>query len=223
MLPNADIKAILFDLDNTLLDRSTAVRRYFTQLLQDASPPLPEDEFEFTLLTILARDRLGYEDRAAFFDWAATTCFPDWTPAELWSDFREKLPRMIEPDPLCLRLLQRLQPHYALAVITNGSAELQRAKIEAAGIDQLIDHIWISEETGAAKPDRAIFAQALAALGVTPQQALFVGDHPHQDISGARQIGMHTCWMQLDRTFPGEFPEPHCQISSLDSLQCLVP
>ncbi|QDV15971.1 Pyrimidine 5'-nucleotidase YjjG [Gimesia panareensis] len=223
MFLNTDIKAILFDLDNTLLDRSAAVRSYFTHLLQTLSPPLPDEEFELTLLTILARDRLGYEDRAAFFDWLVANCFPDWTQDRLWADFRKKLPQMIQPDPQCLQLLEQLRENYTLAVITNGSAHLQRAKLKAAGIDQYIDQIWISEETGSAKPDAEIFSQALHALGVSPQQALYVGDHPHQDISGARQIGMLTCWMDLERTFPDEVPQPHYQISSLNSLESLVP
>lgn len=223
MILNSDIRAILFDLDNTLLDRTAAVRSYFTHLLQTLSPPLQDEEFELMLLTILARDRLGYEDRAAFFDWLVANCFPDWTPDRLWDDFREKLPRMIQPDPDSLGLLQQLRRIYTLAVVTNGSALLQRAKLKAAGIDQHIDHIWISEEIGSAKPDTEIFTQALSTLKVAPQQALFVGDHPHHDISGAHQTGMLTCWMQLDRTFPAEFPQPHYQIPSLHSLQCLVP
>lgn len=222
MIRNSDFKAILFDLDNTLLDRSAAVRSYFTQLLQTSSPPLPDEEFELTLLTILARDRLGYEDRAAFFDWLVANCFPSWTPDSLWADFRAQLPQMIQPDHACLELLQQLRPNYTLAVITNGSSDLQRAKLKAAGIDQHIDHIWISEETGTAKPDTEIFTQALSTLQVDPHQALFVGDHPHQDISGAHQTGMLTCWIHLDRTFPAEFPQPHYQIPSIHSLQCLI-
>jgi putative hydrolase of the HAD superfamily len=71
--------------------------------------------------------------------------------------------------------------------------ELFRADLDRFGIAERIDVAVFTSETGLRKPDPAIFRRALAALGVEPEAALFVGDSPAVDIVGAAAVGMHTC------------------------------
>lgn len=73
-----------------------------------------------------------------------------------------------------------------LAIVTNGSSPVQSAKIQALGISEYFDAIVISEAEGVSKPDRRIFDLALDRVGVTPAQAVFVGDHP-EVMSGERK------------------------------------
>jgi putative hydrolase of the HAD superfamily len=58
------------------------------------------------------------------------------------------------------------------------------------GLAPLLDLVWLPSDCGAAKPDAAIFASALAALGVAPERAIFVGDDAVRDLAGARAAGL---------------------------------
>jgi putative hydrolase of the HAD superfamily len=86
--------------------------------------------------------------------------------------------------------------------------DLLHRDLEEFGITQRLDVAVFSSEVGRRKPDSVIFERALAALGVEPGRALFVGDKVAIDIAGAQALGMHTCqalWFVADED---EEPEP---------------
>lgn len=108
-----------------------------------------------------------------------------------------------------------------LAAITNAAGEYQRAKLGMLGLESIFDAVLISGELGIAKPHRAIFRTACAALGVDPAQAVHVGDRLDMDAEGARDAGLHGVW--LDRSRRGALPRGTgisviCQLSELPGL-----
>jgi len=78
----------------------------------------------------------------------------------------------------------------ALGIITNGYSVMQRRKIEHHGFGECVDHILVSEEVGAHKPDPRIFQEALSRVKAEPRQAMHVGDHTTNDIGGAMNAGL---------------------------------
>lgn len=103
-----------------------------------------------------------------------------------------------------------------LGVITNGPAEVQRAKIELLGVGDLVDFAVISGEFGVAKPDPAIFAEALACAGVAAEEAVFVGDSIEHDMAGARAAGIRSVWVnRYDREWPESEWRPCREIQTL--------
>jgi putative hydrolase of the HAD superfamily len=81
--------------------------------------------------------------------------------------------------------------------------ELLRADLERLGVAERLDAAVFSSEVGHRKPEPEIFRRALAALGVEPEVALFVGDTLATDIAGAAAVGMHTCqalWFTADES-----------------------
>jgi putative hydrolase of the HAD superfamily len=87
--------------------------------------------------------------------------------------------------------------------------DLLHRDLAQLGVAQLLDVAVFSSEVGRRKPDPAIFERALAALGVAPERALFVGDTLATDVAGARAVGMRTCqavWFRADDD--GAAPEP---------------
>jgi len=76
-----------------------------------------------------------------------------------------------------------------LVVVSNWDLSLHDV-LGATGLDRLVDHVVISAELGVAKPDPAIFAHALALVGVGADQALHVGDSVEADVAGARAAGI---------------------------------
>lgn len=91
--------------------------------------------------------------------------------------------------PHCEALLEELSLHYQLATISNGNADVRRL-----GLDKYFKVIVSADEVGISKPDAAPFNAALEQAGVAADQALHIGDHPVDDIQGARDAGLHTLW-----------------------------
>ncbi len=79
-----------------------------------------------------------------------------------------------------------------LAVVSNWDCSLEGV-LTGLGVADRFDVVSASAVVGAAKPDPAIFAHALGALGVAPANALHCGDLPEKDCVGARAPGCARC------------------------------
>jgi putative hydrolase of the HAD superfamily len=112
----------------------------------------------------------------------------------------------------------------ALVLITNGPGTTQRHKVDATGLDTLLDAVIISGEAGVSKPDPGIFALAGRAAGVPLAAAWHVGDSLASDVAGAANASLGAgVW--LNRTgaaLPDDAPHPDHQIVSLAELPALL-
>jgi putative hydrolase of the HAD superfamily len=106
-----------------------------------------------------------------------------------------------------------------LGIITNGSVTSQDAKIAGLGLIPLMDTILVSEREGLRKPDPAIFHRGTDQLGVTPDAAWFVGDHPDADVRGAHEAGLTAV---LRRSWVTTSEHADYIVSSLDELIPLI-
>lgn len=115
--------------------------------------------------------------------------------------------------PHCEPLLEELSRHYQLATISNGNADVRRL-----GLEKYFRIIISADEIGLSKPDPAPFLAALERAGVEPQQALHIGDHPVDDIQGARGVGLHTLWFnRLGLEWSGA-ERPHGEVRCLSEI-----
>src|SRR5215210_7033659 len=92
--------------------------------------------------------------------------------------------------------------------------------LEQMGLAQRLDFSVFSSEVGKRKPHPAIFERALAALGVDPSRALFVGDRLYEDVRGAAEVGMTTVqalWFRADENPEGAEPD-HQAFTKVDVL-----
>ena len=92
--------------------------------------------------------------------------------------------------------------------------------LEQMGLSQRLDFSVFSCEVGTRKPHPAIFERALDALGVEPENALFVGDRLYEDIRGAGELGMTTVqalWFRADEHPNGREPD-HEAFTQVDVL-----
>jgi putative hydrolase of the HAD superfamily len=195
---------ILFDLDDTLVDRTGAVRRW---LVARSVPHVDE---------ALAQDDRGRAERRRWWQLLASMA-PHLGPADaIRDDFLATIASHVEPDAGVARTLERLSAAHELVLVTNGSGANQRAKLARSGLERFFARIVISGEVGVEKPDRAIFERALA--GRPPSEALFVGDDPARDIAGAHAAGLRTCWVARDAAYPQGLPQPDSRIASVVEL-----
>jgi putative hydrolase of the HAD superfamily len=94
--------------------------------------------------------------------------------------------------------LDALRSDRALALVTNGASCLQREKLAASGLGDRFDAIVVSGDIGRGKPDPAIFAHALRALGAEAGEAVMVGDNLVKDVEGALAAGLDAVWLNRD-------------------------
>lgn len=118
-------------------------------------------------------------------------------------------------------LLADTQQHYRIALVSNfDHGATARRILQRDEAVRYFEHIVISDEHGWRKPHARIFTDTLAALGVEPQEALFVGDSPHDDICGAAGVGMDVAWVNAqDAPLPEGFPSPHCVVRAIPELR----
>lgn len=103
--------------------------------------------------------------------------------------------RVLEPIPGALEAVAELRRRgVRLALVTNGSAVDQRAKIGRHAVDGRFDAVLVEGEVGFGKPDPRIFRMALERLGVSAADAWMVGDDVPWDIAGAQAAGIYAVW-----------------------------
>ncbi len=87
-------------------------------------------------------------------------------------------------------LLDYLHGKYEMAIITNGSKEVQSRKIAQSGLSKYFKRIFTSDETGAPKPKKAIYEHAIKSMNARKRNSLMIGDSWDADIVGAMQFGI---------------------------------
>jgi putative hydrolase of the HAD superfamily len=106
-----------------------------------------------------------------------------------------------------------------IGLITNGDSDQQRAKVLALGLDGVVSVVVVSGDLGYAKPDPRIFRYAAQALSVEPERCLFVGDRLDADVAGALSAGMQAVWLNRRAL---EVPAGIASIAGLDELEPLL-
>jgi putative hydrolase of the HAD superfamily len=213
------IKGVLFDLDDTLYDRRAAFREWGLIFLRER---LRVDEAECAKVMgwMESLDANGYGSKHTII---IEMCrrFPEakGSVEGFYDEFVERVSLDSETTKVLAHLESRRIPY---GVVTNGT-ERQWRKIDALGLRQRTQTILVSETFGAKKPEEAIFLAAAKSIDIAPSQVLFVGDHPVNDVTGARSSGMLTAWLHRDRPWPPELQPADVTISSLDELLPLLP
>jgi FMN hydrolase / 5-amino-6-(5-phospho-D-ribitylamino)uracil phosphatase len=116
-----------------------------------------------------------------------------------------------------LTVLEALSARFVLGVISNGNASVHHI-----GVGHLFQFVHSAADAGVAKPHPAIFQQALQQVGISPHQAVYVGDDPVRDIQGAASAGLRTVWFNPERqAWPGG-QKPDAVIDNLAQLEVVL-
>lgn len=189
------IDAVLFDLDGTLLDRDLSLLLF----VRDQYHCYPEFQFvekEIFVQRFIELDHHGYVWKVKVYqqlieDFSIQNL--DWS--SLLRDYTSNFQKHCIGFPNLLSVFTQLKKHsIKLALVSNSFGQFQYDNLKALQIEHLFDEVLISEWEGLRKPDKAIFHLALDKLGVAAENALFVGDHPDNDIRASREVGMKAVW-----------------------------
>ncbi|MDB5805853.1 MAG: haloacid dehalogenase superfamily enzyme subfamily [Betaproteobacteria bacterium] len=210
----SSIKAVAFDLDDTLWPVAPIIDRAEKAMIAWVAGQYPHLAGQFDINNLrLLRASLVAQDPALKTDvlklrrGTIRAAFEEGGEDEAAADrafeyFREQRNR-VEFYPDALPALERLRPHFRLAVISNGFADLA-----AIGIHGHFAAVVSAHEVGVSKPDPAIYAACLERLGLQPEETIYVGDDPHNDIVGPNTAGMHAAWINRHRR---PWPEEHAE------------
>ena len=217
------IRSVLFDLDNTLIDRSEAFARLFEHWYQSLpSTGRPTDREEF--VSRMGHRGKGYEPIPDIYEdmldeWPDSFSSLD---AAVEAHF-DMMPKVVSLHPKTEAMLRRFQSHgVPVGVVTNGGSKTQWGKLRSTGIEPLVEACVVSEEFGTWKPDPAIFRHALEQIGAEVESTLFVGDNVEHDIFGASRLSIQTAWMSLGRAWEAKFPRPDYIVNKVWEVEPLV-
>jgi putative hydrolase of the HAD superfamily len=218
-------KAIVFDLDNTLMNRKKTLEAFSRQFIDRYFPETTDPERDKIMEMIRIADRDGYVDKKELFQELLEILPWETKPEldELLSYWFGRFPECAEPMSGLYQILDELKKRQVkLGLITNGLISVQNTKIDRLNIRHYFDVIIISDELKIIKPDIRIFQHALQRLEVAPCDAIYVGDHPGNDVDGARNAGMCSVWLEGFMDWIPAVDEAEHKINQLEEILLLL-
>lgn len=228
------LKAIVFDMDDTLYPESAYVRSGFRAVADWAAEQYQWGADEsYTVLTRLFDEGVRGD---TFNRWltAQGHTEPDVCAEECVRVYRTHQPTLTPYEDIPA-LLRELKPRYKVGLVSDGYLAVQQAKFKALALTEWFDAIVFSDQWGrdSWKPSPRPFVEVLSLLGVEGPEAVYIGDNPTKDFIGARQVGMKTLWYKpaegvyADRQPPTEAHHPDLILTSyrdlLHTLEQLAP
>jgi putative hydrolase of the HAD superfamily len=196
-------KAIIFDVDNTLIDRRKSFNdfcEYFIELYAERYPY--EGEKEALIQYMVDIDEDGYGGLENFIIKLKKVWRLPHSVEGFIKERNEIFGSLTVTYEETHEVLGALKERYKLGIITNGYSSVQREKIRLAGVTDYFEDIIVSGEEEFAKPDERIFKLSCSRLGVAPEEAVYVGDYYPNDIAGALKAKIMPIWINTD-------PEEH--------------
>lgn len=192
------LKAILFDLDNTLLDFSGFKR----ESAKAAAKAITEAGVKANEHVLYGKINAIYESKGIEYQKTFEELLSGYVLAPHLQEhakqaaiiaYQKKKYSLIKPRPRVISVLSSLRKKFRLGIVTDAPREKAWQRLILAGLDHLFEFVTAYEDTQVFKPSRQPFLKAIHGLGVTPSQTLFVGDNPERDIIGAKKAGLMTC------------------------------
>jgi putative hydrolase of the HAD superfamily len=101
-----------------------------------------------------------------------------------------------------IEVLEKVQTKYPIGLITNGPADIQNQEIDTVGIRKYLSNIFIEGEMRVGKPHKEVFDRAANAVKCTPDELVMVGNSFGHDITPAIEYGWATIWTRRDSDVP---------------------
>ncbi len=206
-----DLKAVIFDLDDTLVDARAAFEVAIDRAFRSIYPDISAENSARALhlwrtdaaghYRAYTRGELGYEEQREMRLLHATAELglraPSAADVRRWMDewataFRAGWALFPDAIPTIEWVEER---GYRMGVITNAHADMQVEKMELTGLAEHLPLLVTLDTFGVGKPDPRVFLEAARQLGVEPGEALYIGDEFDVDAYAATQAGLHGAWL----------------------------
>ncbi len=234
------IDTVLFDLDDTLHDDTTAYRNAARRVADDLAESAGIDRE--ALLAAYVREAESF--------WKGLTAASILEPmnersmrARLWLRALEAVGVHDEaladvcarryatyrnegliPLPGAVELLDSLRANgIRVGIVTNGIAATHHDKIALLGLTQRVDAVFIADEVKMVKPDPRLFLHACETLGSSPVRTAMVGDRYFRDVTGANEAGLFTIYIDVHReTRPADGVVPDAIVETIGEVGAVL-
>lgn len=199
------IKAIVFDLDNTLVDFMAMKKQAIDAAIDamvDAGLELERTEIKDRIDTIYKERGIEYQQ---VFDDLIFGIFQKIDHRVLAAgiiSYRRAREAALKPYPHVTATLMELSRRgIKLALLSDAPSREAWLRLCYINFHHIFSNVVTFDDTGERKPSPKPFNKALELLGVKPEEALMVGDWPERDIKGAKAVGMKTAFARYGDTF----------------------
>lgn len=199
------IRAIIFDLDNTLVDFMSMKRLAVgaaVDAMIDAGLPLDRESAEREVMAIYERQGIEYQ---RVFDDLLVSQFGKVDHKVLAAGIvayrRAREAALVLYPHVTVTLMELLKAGLSLAVVSDAPRREAWLRLCYLNLHHLFDVVVTFEDTGERKPSAAPFRHALDQLGMEPEETLMVGDWPERDMVGATKAGIRTAFARYGDTF----------------------
>ena len=219
----SEYKGVVFDLDDTLIDRKKAYSEIFTLLYNEHevfNSKLTLEESLSFFWTLSPNNSIDIKYAFSEIKLKFPTFKLDFE--NFYRFYYDNMINLVKPyDGVKDFLLQLVKQNINFGVVTNGN-EYQFKKIINTGLEGLFNFVIASEIYGYNKPDIEIYQETLRQLKLTSkdvENVIFIGDNPYTDIIGAKKIGFKTAWIKMDFEYPKDLSPPDYIIESFNVIE----
>jgi putative hydrolase of the HAD superfamily len=220
------IKAVIFDLDNTLVDFMSMKREAVGAAIRsmiDAGLNMTEDEARSRIDLIYQEKGIEFQN---VFDELLYTQFQKVDYKILSAGviaYRRAREAALVPYPhVNLTLVSLLKRGVKLAVVSDAPGREAWLRLCYLNFHHIFDHVITFEDTGERKPGPAPFKLALKLLNVLPHEALMVGDWAERDVVGAAAVGITTVFARYGDTFGTVQSNAHYDINDISEVLDII-
>ena len=198
------VRAVIFDLDQTILDREKSLLDFLAWQCDGMLKPYIDDQAAFISRFVeLDANGMVWKDRV-YSALIGEFHLEAWSCEELLSVYELCFCAFSVPRLGVIEAVNTISTRYNLGLISNGMTPFQERNFRGLGIASMFGSVIVSAAVNLRKPDSAIFHLACSELGVRPEEAVYVGDNPITDIEGAKDAGLRTIFVPSSA-------HPHCE------------
>lgn len=219
------LRGVVFDMDQTLYDRPAsdriAMARYFADQRERFAETCTEG------MAIESMVRADHDEGHFGWDRILSRMVEDGIfrdppeTADICAFFQKEFSLEGVLFPSTKQTLKELKElGLSVAMITNGNEQSQMKKIRGLGIEECFDRIIVGSDIETRKPNKAIFLEMADKLHAKPEELLYVGDNPLNDVKGARDAGYVPVWIA---TMPWDYPEIEKAPYTIFQIEEIVP
>ncbi len=217
------IKAVIFDLDNTLVDFMRVKRRAVEAAVEamiDAGLNTPKEKMTEQIFKMYGRE--GIEDQLVFDKMLVEEYGEiDYRilAAGILGYRRAKEGSMVLYPHVKLTISKLIQKGLRLAIVSDAPRLSVWLRLVSLGLDVFFDTVVTFDDTGFRKPDPHPFRRALEKLEIKPEEAVMIGDWAERDIVGAKGLGIKTVFARYGDDFNTK--DPGADFEATDVVQLL--
>ncbi len=216
------IKAVVFDLDNTLVDFMKMKRRSIEEAIPamiDAGLSITREEANKVIDNIYKEKGIEYQQVFDMFLQRVNNTIDYKILSAGIVAYRKAREAALIPYPHVYSTLNKLlKMGIAMGILSDAPAKEAWLRLAYLNFHHIVDAVVTFEDTGERKPNPAPFLMVLKKLEVKPEEALMVGDWAERDIDGAKNVGMKTVFAKYGDTFNTEKHNADYELNDINEL-----